>query len=345
MTDDSTESTDCTESSEPQGTLAQAADPTLVLLLTLAQRLEQGQLVWLGTVLKTWTASAFPVGSLLALDSQGQCLGATAPGEELRLMQQALAAPDPSNLPRILETQWQNGQGETPGLPDTGHLILLLEPLKGEQDAKHIRQLAQCLARRLPATRRVLVASGQRELLPRSIPDLLEADRESLVHTLTPVCHMLLLGATQVSRQVGLLALNAGFAVTVCEPRESVARHWQEATLPLQQLPPDQLVALECQDHYCAILALASDPEVDDPGLVAAMNTPAFYVGALGCEQTHRQRKDRLYQMKIPSHWIGTIHAPIGFVIGSRTPAEHAIAILAQVVAERHRRLQRNSRL
>ncbi|MDX1587456.1 MAG: XdhC family protein [Oleiphilaceae bacterium] len=340
---------EATESDNGQGAFPQSRDRALQLLATLCGWLEQGQKAWLVTVINSYHHSITPPGSLVAVNEQGQWLGLAGPPERA-LVEQALEQERQGEVPvqpRWLEALWDNGEREDEGLPYAGLIRLLLEPLDGD-DGDHIRQLRDALEQRKPATRRVIVATAQRQLLERSIPNLLESDPSVLLHTLLPVCHVLLLGATEISRQVARLACQSDFAVTVCEPRPALASAWQQRPEPgvaLQCGPPEELVAGDFQDYCCAILALADDPRVDDPGLVAAMDTPAFYVGALGSDKAHGRRKDRLYKLGVPSHWIGTIHAPIGFIIGSRTPGEVAIAILAQLIAERHRRLHRNSRL
>lgn len=329
----------------------QSWDRSLQLLDTLAGWLEQGQRAWLATVTHSYHHSLNPQGSLLAVSEQGQWLGlSTEP--ECTLIRQAIeshakgepARSESAEPPCWLEALWDDGELEEEGLPYAGQIRMLLEPLN-HGDLAHIQYLRDALARREPATRRVVVATGERHRLERSIPNLMESDPEVLLHTLVPVCHVLLLGASELSRQVARLARQADFAVTVCEPRPAFARQWQEPEVPLHAGPPEALISESFQDYCCAILALADDPRIDDAGLVAAMDSPAFFVGALGSDKAHGRRKDRLYQLGVPSQWIGSIHAPIGFLIGSRTPPEMAIAILAQLIAERHRRLQRNNRL
>lgn len=221
----------------------QPRDRSLQLLDTLAGWLEQGQRAWLATVTHSYHHSLNPQGSLLAVSEQGQWLGlSTEP--ECTLIRQAIESPakgaparsESAEPPCWLEALWDEGEREEEGLPYAGQIRLLLEPLS-PGDLEHIQHLRDALARREPATRRVVVATGERHRLERSIPSLMESDPDVLLHTLVPVCHVLLLGASELSRQVARLARQADFAVTVCEPRPAFARQWQEPEVPLHAGP------------------------------------------------------------------------------------------------------------
>jgi len=99
---------------------------------------------------------------------------------------------------------------------------------------------------------------------------------------------------------------------------------------------PDDLVAEAFQDPWCGILALAHDPRVDDMGLLAALQTPAFYVGAMGSRKTSGARRSRLASLGLDEAVLARLRAPIGVDIPSKTPAEIAVSIVADLVAARH---------
>jgi len=321
---------------------------TTRIIADIERWLTDGNRVWLCTILRTWGSSPRPAGSLLAVNDQGHWSGSVSGGcieqrllEEARTRQQS----DPDAAPHLIDYGISDEDQAQFRLPCGGNLQLLVEPLLPGRDLPHIATIHGQLLQRQPATRRVVIASGERSLLDHTIPGGITEEGGVLIHSLGPGCRMLLIGAGEVARYVARMALAADFMVTLCEPREAFLEGWDEPGVEVRRELPDDLIAAEFQDRYCAILALGHDPRIDDMGLLAAMDSQAFYIGAMGSQRTHAQRKNRLYELGIPAHWMGTIHAPIGFDIGSKTPAEIAIATMAQVVAERHRRLQRNSRL
>ena len=126
-----------------------------------------------------------------------------------------------------------------------------------------------------------------------------------------------------------------GFSVTVCDPREAFIRGYQQAGVEVIKCLPDDLVRARFSDAYSAILALAHDPRVDDMALMEALKTKAFYIGAMGSAKTSDSRRKRLLELDCSPSEINQLHSPIGFNIGSKRPAEIAISVMAQVLAER----------
>jgi len=146
-----------------------------------------------------------------------------------------------------------------------------------------------------------------------------------------------LLGAGEVSYSVANIAMTVGFSVTVCDPREAFIQGYQQAGVEVIRCLPDDLVKARFSDAYSAILALAHDPRVDDMALMEALKTKAFYIGAMGSARTSDDRRKRLAQLNCSESEINQLHSPIGIDIGSKRPAEIAVSIMAQVLAERHR--------
>jgi len=99
---------------------------------------------------------------------------------------------------------------------------------------------------------------------------------------------------------------------------------------------PDDVVREHFSDAYSGVIALAHDPRVDDMALMEALKTQAFYVGAMGSDRTSASRRLRLPELGLTAQEIDRLHAPIGLQIGSKTPAEIAISVMAQVTAVRH---------
>ena len=98
---------------------------------------------------------------------------------------------------------------------------------------------------------------------------------------------------------------------------------------------PDDAIKQYLKDEACAIIALTHDPRIDDMGLIEAFNTPAFYIGAMGSERTSAKRRERLIELGVLQESIERLHAPIGISISSKTPAEIAVSVMAEITYER----------
>ena len=143
---------------------------------------------------------------------------------------------------------------------------------------------------------------------------------------------LIVVGAVHIAQALVPMATLAGFQVTVLDPREgfATADRFPGATLVLEW--PDRAMAALGLDGRTALVALTHDPKIDDPALVAALESDAFYVGALGSRKTQGARRERLGDAGFSSADVDRIHGPIGLPIGARTPEEIAVAVLAQVI-------------
>ncbi|MEQ8953179.1 MAG: XdhC family protein, partial [Gammaproteobacteria bacterium] len=157
-----------------------------------------------------------------------------------------------------------------------------------------------------------------------------------MYHSLSPMYRLLLLGAGDVAKYVAELALALEYDVTLCDPRPRYLDNWHVDGVEITSALPDDVVREKFSNPYSGIVALAHDPRVDDMALMEALKTDAFYVGAMGSERTSAARRERLPELGLSKDEIDQLHAPIGFQIDSKTPAEIAIAILAEVTAVRH---------
>lgn len=140
-------------------------------------------------------------------------------------------------------------------------------------------------------------------------------------------------GAVHISQAMAPMARALDLDLAVIDPRTAFATHerFPEVTL-LAEWPEEALPRIGL-DAYTAFVALTHDPKIDDPGLVAALRSDCFYVGALGSRKTHGRRLERLTEAGFDETAMGRIHAPIGLDIGAVSPAEIALAILAEIVA------------
>lgn len=313
------------------------------ILARVDRWLENGHQVWLCTVIRTWGSSPRPAGSLLAINDQGEWAGSVSGGcLEEDLLRKGTDSSLGLERPQRIRYGIDKADQERFQLPCGGEIELLVEPLAGDADRQLIRAMLERLQGRERVTRDV-DSNGMRLLDSSKLPSGVVIEGEHVFHTLGPVCRMLLIGAGEVALHVARIALSADFQVTLCEPRETFLTGWGEPDVELVRALPDDLVRERFFDRYSAVLALAHDPRLDDMGLLAALESDAFFVGAMGSQRTSAARRQRLHELGLRPEAMARLHAPIGFDIGSKTPGEIAIAAMAQVVAERYRLLVRKS--
>jgi xanthine dehydrogenase accessory factor len=136
------------------------------------------------------------------------------------------------------------------------------------------------------------------------------------------------------------MALALDYAVSVCDPRKSYYAAWDVAGAPwVPGFPDDQVLAM-VPDEGTAIVALTHDPKLDDMALLEALTTPAFYVGALGSKLTSDRRRERLLSyFDLTEAQVRRLRGPVGLPIGSRTPPEITVSILAEMTAAKYGKL------
>jgi xanthine dehydrogenase accessory factor len=128
------------------------------------------------------------------------------------------------------------------------------------------------------------------------------------------------------------MAVLAGFAVTIIDPREGFVRSGNLAGISAITAWPDEAMGELKPDMRTAVITLTHDPKLDDPALAAALRSPAFYIGALGSKKTHAKRFERLTEAGFKAEDFARIHGPVGLDIDALTPPEIAVSILAQVI-------------
>ena len=138
------------------------------------------------------------------------------------------------------------------------------------------------------------LASGAVTLSPAQSPQELQIGPHQLVNTFGPEYRMLLIGAGQLSEYLSTMALFNGFAVTVCDPRPEYSGSWSVARVTLTREMPDDVVQSFRPDQRSCVVALTHDPKLDDLALIEALQTPAFYVGAIGSRRNNDARRQRM---------------------------------------------------
>jgi xanthine dehydrogenase accessory factor len=148
-----------------------------------------------------------------------------------------------------------------------------------------------------------------------------------------PPPHLIVTGAVHISQELAPIAKRLGYDVTIVDPRTAFATPERFAGIKLIADWPDKVLPGLNVDEHTAFVALTHDPKIDDPALTHALLKDCFYIGALGSKKTHARRVDRLKERGVSEAQLARIHAPIGLAIGAVSPAEIAVAILAEITA------------
>ncbi|MCB9751438.1 MAG: XdhC family protein [Myxococcales bacterium] len=318
-----------------------------------------GRDVALATVVATWGSSPRPAGSQLAIRDDGLFLGSVSGGcvegrviEVATEMLRAAAGGQPAP-PRVLEFGVANEEAWDVGLACGGTVRIFVERVT---DAL-LRELDALLRAREEKRALVVVtelATGARRLLDPGSPDgarddeLGELDRAArsdraallpgdgddpgrFLHPHSPPLRLLIVGAVHVSAPLITIARLAGYEVTLIDPRPAFASPRRFPGVRCESAWPDELLPTLAPDVRTAIVTLTHDPKIDDPALIEALRSPAFYIGALGSRKTHAARRVRLAEEGFDDAALARIHGPIGLPLGGRAPAEIAISIMAEL--------------
>lgn len=156
--------------------------------------------------------------------------------------------------------------------------------------------------------------------------------REFFLNVHVPPARMVIIGAVHISQALAPMARMAGFDVTIIDPRTAFATPERFEGTDLKADWPEDVLKDRPLDYFTALVAVTHDPKIDDYPLISALKTGCFYVGALGSRKTHGRRVERLKEAGLSEKTIGRIAAPIGLPIGAASPAEIAVAVLAQVI-------------
>ena len=316
------------------------------VLSQLVRWLEDGGKAWLATVVKTWGSSPRPVGSLLCCNGDGQVAGSLSGGcIEEDLLEKITQGELATGKPEVMLYGKTTEESERFGLPCGGQLHILVEPQMDDRHLAAFRSITARLATRECIERKVDIATGEISIKEqdrfrhlRFVGDFANTDTPNekfLIQTYGPRCQLFLIGAGQVSQYLARMAQMLDYQVVVCDPRREMIDQWTiEGTRLVCDLP-DDAVRKFADDHFSAIIALTHDPRIDDMGLMEALRTGAFFIGAMGSDRTSAKRRERLLQLDLSEQEVNRLHAPVGLPIGSKTPAEIALAILAQLTALR----------
>jgi xanthine dehydrogenase accessory factor len=306
----------------------------LEVLNTSARWLADGKPVLTATVVRTWGSSPRPEGAMLAIRGDGLVVGSVSGGcIEDDLIERMRRGDIDMTRPSVVRYGIAAEEAHRFGLPCGGTLELVLEPLTR---ASNIDALCDALERGALVARTLEIATGRAYLAPATATDGLRFDGERLVTIHGPRYRMLIIGAGQLSSCLASMAVGLDYRVTVCDPREAYTDEWPVPGTEIVRAMPDDAVLDMKLDRRSAVIALAHDPKLDDLALMEALKTPAFYVGALGSRRNNAARRERLREFDLSEGELARLHGPVGIYIGSRTPPEIAISILAEVTAAKN---------
>lgn len=303
----------------------------LEVLKTSAQWLEEGSRALLVTVVQTWGSSPRPEGAMLVVREDGHIVGSVSGGcIEDDLIERVRTHGIEHTLPQAVKYGITAHEAHRFGLPCGGTIELVLEPLSAKSG---VRELCTALENGNLVSRILDMRTGHVCIQPAVATEGVDLRGGKLTTVHGPRYRMLVIGAGQLSRYLCSIAVGLDYQVTVCDPRENYMEGWSVPGTTLVRTMPDDTVMNMRLDERCAVLALTHDPKLDDLALMEALRTPAFYVGALGSRRNNAARRERLKEFDLCEPQVERLRGPIGIYIGSRTPPEIAISILAEVTA------------
>jgi len=308
------------------------------ILETAIDWLKQDHRLALVTVVRTWGSSPRPIGSLMLMREDGLHVGSVSGGcveEDLvaRYRDQQLA----SAYPTLIDYGINRQESTRFGLPCGGRLELLVEELDNQVQ---LQTLLDKMQNRELISRQVCLTTGEVSLHAASASDEFAYTNDSVKKVFGPRWQMLLIGAGHLSQYVAQIALMLDYQVIVCDPREEYEQSWtlndSEAATEFVRMMPDEAVQAYATHPRSVVITLAHDPKLDDMALMDALNSKAFYVGAIGSQKNNDKRRERLKELGLTTQQLQRLHAPVGLPIGSHAPPEIAVSILAEITALRH---------
>ncbi len=308
--------------------------------------IDAGKGAALATVVQTWGSAPRPIGSLLAISSDAELAGSVSGGcVESAVAAEALEALEDGAC-RILSYGVSDEEAFGVGLACGGEIRIMVEPIEVGQgpDTAMLRELAAARASRSAVIYAVNVETWERRLIAPDADDPLAEEAAAIrltdksafagdwflgVHN--PPLRLAVIGAVHIAQPLMQMARLSGYDATLIDPREAFAA---EARFPGETIThdwPDAALKTHGLDARTAVVTLTHDTKLDDPAIQTALSSPIFYLGCLGSKKTHAARVGRLKDAGFTDDQIAKINGPIGLDIGAKSPAEIAIAIMAEM--------------
>ncbi len=304
-----------------------------------------GHRVWLVTVAQTFGASPRPPGSLAAIRDDGILVGSVSGGcieDDLVARREEYSG----RKPQFTRYGVTAEEAQRFGLPCGGELEVIIE---AEVPVADVEALLNAIASGRIVARTVDLDSGAWSFADATPTDECERTEERFTSVHGPRWRMLVIGASEIAHYLAEVASTVDFQVFVCDPREEYRGAWRARGAQWVEGMPDDAVVAFKPDPHSVILTVSHDPKLDDMALLEALKSEAFYVGAVGSARTSAERRKRLADFDLTPQQIARLRGPVGLTIGSRTPPEIAVAILADLIASRNgivlEKLERNAAL
>jgi xanthine dehydrogenase accessory factor len=309
----------------------------VMVLRTLRDWRLAGRRALLTTVVRTWGSSPRPIGSIMALADDGAVVGSVSGGciEDDLIARYSRAhgavGSIPFGPPALVKYGITADEAHRFGLPCGGTLELLLEY---DPDPASLEALVERLEQGRLMQRTVSLGDGAVMLAEASSPAELTINDRELVNTFGPEYRMLLIGAGQLAEYLATMAKFSGFAVTLCDPRSEYRTAWSLPGVTMTTEMPDDAVIAFRPDRRTCVVALTHDPKLDDLALLEALQSEAFYVGAIGSRRNAQARRERMIEhFDQTAESLVRLRGPIGIYIGSKTPPEIAVSVMAEILA------------
>ena len=340
------------------------------ILPDLNKWVDSDEQIALATVIQTWGSSPRRVGAKMALTPEGKITGSVSGGCVEGAVFETGVEVLKSGEPELLhfgvadETAWEVG------LACGGQIDVFVEPLdralfdtwRAEllADRPHavatvIRGPGRLLGRQVLVSEDKLAAGAQGNgfdevILEKTrlamaegrsqrfeIPLESEDSVELFVEVVSAPPTLVIVGGVHIAVALTSIAKALGYHTVVVDPRRSFgsSERFPHVDQLFQAWPQEAFEQINLT-HQTALAMLTHDPKIDDPALQIAFNSPAFYIGALGSQNTQRKRRQRLLDSGCTEDQLSRLHGPIGLDIGAETPEEIALAVMAEVVAARH---------
>ncbi|WP_299730995.1 XdhC family protein [uncultured Tateyamaria sp.] len=298
-----------------------------------------GQGAAIATVVQTWGSAPRRAGAQMVVSGNGDMMGSVSGGcVEGAVVVEAMEALE-DGAPRLLEYGVSDGDAFAVGLACGGTIKVLVEPVGTAMPVDLLEELVAARAARQRAAYVVDLQSWERRLdrighAARFASDRtgVEEDGRTFVAVHNPPLRLAIVGAVHIAQALVPMARIAGYDPIIIDPRGAFG---SEARFPGETLLddwPDEALAEVGLDARTALVLLTHDPKLDDPALHIALNSEAFYIGALGSPRTHAKRVARLEEAGFTPEQIARIRGPVGLDIGAASPPEIAVSILAQMV-------------
>ncbi|PPD12633.1 XdhC family protein [Methylophilus sp.] len=302
------------------------------VLQRASEWLQQGYRAHLFTVIQTWGSAPRLPGAILVVREDGHLVGSVSGGcIEDDLADKARHQQLPTQ-PVILEYGINQAEAQRFGIPCGGQLKIFAEPLA---HATQLAPMLDSLSQRRLLKRSVHLHTGEVRhtmVLPEGMPHM----EDDWFHSyFGPQWRLLIIGANQLGSVLAAMAQALDFHVMICDPREEMRAEWHVEGADWLPGMPDDVVLDIAPDTHTAIVAVTHDPKLDDMALLEALKSEAFYIGALGSVKNQEKRKQRLRSFDLSEQEVNRLHGPVGLRIGSRTPAEIAVSILAELIQVR----------